>query len=121
MPRVVFFEIGVDQAARAKRFYEGVFGWKAAKFEGEADYWLITTGEGEPGIDGALTPRRMPSETTTNTIGVPNVDQYVKKVVAQGGKLVVPKAAIPGMGWVAYCQDTEGNVFGLYQGTGATM
>jgi uncharacterized protein len=115
MPRVTFFEIGVDQAARAKRFYEGVFGWKMTKWEGPVDYWLISTGEGEPGIDGAILPRRMPTETTTNTVSVPNLDKAVASVIKHGGKLVVPKVAVPTMGWLAYCQDTEGNVFGLMQ------
>ena len=115
MPRVTFFEIGVDQTARAKKFYEGVFGWKVTKWEGQPDYWLITTGQGEPGIDGALSPRRMPTETTTNTVSVTNVDKSVASIIKHGGKVLVPKVAVPGMGWLAYCQDTEGNVFGIMQ------
>jgi uncharacterized protein len=27
----------------------------------------------------------------------------------------MPKTAIPGVGYLAYCSDTEGNVFGLMQ------
>jgi predicted enzyme related to lactoylglutathione lyase len=41
------------------------------------------------------------------------VDDYVEKVVANVGTVVVPKHAIPGVGYLAYCADTEGNVFGL--------
>jgi hypothetical protein len=36
-------------------------------------------------------------------------------VTNHGGQVVVPKMAIPGVGYVIYCQDTEGLVFGLYQ------
>jgi hypothetical protein len=115
MSRVTFFEIAVDQTARARRFYEGVFGWKFNKWEGQQDYWLITTGKDEPGIDGGMLPRRMPTETTTNTVSVPNVDKAVASITKHGGKVVVPKVAVPGMGWLAYCQDTEGNVFGVMQ------
>ncbi len=115
MPRPVFFEFGVDQTARARKFYEGVFGWKFQKWPAQPDYWLIATGKDEPGIDGGMLPRRMPTETTTVTVGVPNVDKAVATVVKHGGKVVVPKVAVPGMGWLAYCQDTEGNIFGVMQ------
>lgn len=29
--------------------------------------------------------------------------------------MISPKRAIPGVGYQAYCQDTEGNVFGIDQ------
>jgi predicted enzyme related to lactoylglutathione lyase len=78
------------------------------------DYWLIMTGqEGEPGIDGGLGRRERPDEHTTNTIGVDSVDAYVEKVLAACGTVVVPQHAIPGVGYLAYCADTEGNMFGL--------
>ena len=32
-----------------------------------------------------------------------------------GGKVAVPRMPIPGMGWLAYCIDTEGHVFGMMQ------
>ena len=44
---------------------------------------------------------------------MPSVDEYAGKVEANGGKVVVPKMAIPGVGWLVYCQDTEGIVFGI--------
>ena len=38
------------------------------------------------------------------------------KVEAGCGQVVTPKTPIPGMGYVAYCKDTAGNVFGLFEG-----
>jgi predicted enzyme related to lactoylglutathione lyase len=32
-----------------------------------------------------------------------------------GGQVVVPKMPIPGVGYLAYCQDTEGLLFGIHQ------
>ena len=32
-----------------------------------------------------------------------------------GGTIALPKMPIPGMGWLAYCKDTEGNIFGMMQ------
>lgn len=116
MLRVIHFEINVDQPERAINFYTAVFGWKIDKWEGPEDYWLVITGEGnQPGIDGALMKRMGPSAGTINTIDVPSVDDFVTKITENGGKIVRPKVAIPGVGYFAYCQDTEGNLFGIIQ------
>ena len=115
MPRVVHFEIPADDPGRAAAFYKEAFGWKVEKWEGPMDYWLASTGqEGEPGIDGAIT-RRENLQATTNTVGVPSVDEYVAKVEKAGGKVVMPKQAVPGIGYLAYVADTEGNVLGMME------
>ena len=118
MPRVVFFELPVDDPDRAIQFYSNVFGWRIHKMpgmDGEGDYWLISTGEDANVSDGGLMPRAPGRTTTTNTIDVPSVDEYVDKIVAQGGAVVAPKMPIPGVGYLAYCTDTEGTVFGILQ------
>ena len=46
---------------------------------------------------------------------VPSVDDYVDRVVGAGGIVALPKMAVPGVGWLAYCKDTEGNIFGFMQ------
>ena len=116
MPRVIHFEISADDPERAVKFYEDVLGWKVQKWEGPVDYWLITTGpDDEPGINGALMRRTDPSAGTWNTVEVSSVDALIAKVVEAGGKVVQPKVAIPGVGYQAYCMDTEGNIFGIHQ------
>ena len=115
MPRVIHFEVAADDPDRAVKFYQDTFDWKIDKWDGPQDYWLVTTGaKEEPGIDGAIM-RRMPGATTINTVDVPSVDEFAQKVVAAGGKVVMPKSAVPGVGYFAYCADTEGNVFGIMQ------
>jgi predicted enzyme related to lactoylglutathione lyase len=32
-----------------------------------------------------------------------------------GGQVAVPKMAVPGVGWLAYCTDPEGHIFGMMQ------
>jgi predicted enzyme related to lactoylglutathione lyase len=114
MPRVIHFEIHADNPERAVKFCEKAFGWKTQKWEGPTDYWLVTTGEkDQPGIDGAIM-KRMDKGTTWDTIDVPSVDEFIKKILA-GGKVVQQKMPIPGIGYAAYCVDTEGNVFGIMQ------
>jgi uncharacterized protein len=113
-PRVTFFEIPADNPQRAIKFYEQVFGWKIDKW-GSEDYWLITTGpDAEPGINGRITLRSTAAHVT-DTVSVPNLDEAVSKVVASGGKVAVPKMPVPTMGWLAYCTDTEGNLFSMIQ------
>lgn len=114
--RPIHFELGVVQPERAVQFYESVFGWKAMKWDGPMPYWLVTTGpEGEPGINGGIMIHQDSQPRTVNTIGVESVDDFAAKVVAAGGQVVAPKMAIPGIGWQAYCLDTEGNLFGIHQ------
>jgi predicted enzyme related to lactoylglutathione lyase len=121
MPRVVHFEIHADEPERAVKFYQGVFGWKVEKWEGPMDYWLVSTGKEEPGIDGAIMQRIQPLRGGDGviayicTVGVKPIDEFVEKVKANGGKISRPKGAIPGIGWFAQCYDTEGNLFGLME------
>lgn len=58
-------------------------------------------------------PSRDGQPRTVNTIQVNNVDDAVKKVLANGGKNVVPKMPIAGVGYLAYCTDPGGNIFGV--------
>jgi|APFre7841882590_1041340.scaffolds.fasta_scaffold100167_1 predicted enzyme related to lactoylglutathione lyase len=116
MPRVVHFEIDAKKPEKAIAFYERVFGWKIEKWKGPVDYWLIKTGkEKEPGIDGGLSRRAEAEPSTVNTIDVPSVDKFAKKVEANGGKIVRPKMAVPGVGWMAYFKDPEGNLWGIIE------
>lgn len=116
MPRVIHFEITADDPQRAVRFYEQVFGWTTKRWGGAHEtYWLMNTGPSdEPGIHGGILRRVEGFPSTVNSIGVALVDEFVKKVVGAGGKLVRPKMAIPGVGYQAYCFDTEGNLFGIH-------
>ena len=80
------------------------------------EYWLVSTGPGDgPGIDGGLARRQSPETGLENTIGVDSVDEAVAAVEANGGKVLRPKLALPGVGWLAYCVDTEGTTFGLME------
>jgi predicted enzyme related to lactoylglutathione lyase len=115
MPRPVHFEINADEPARAAEFYSGVFGWKISKWDGPIDYWLVDTGEGDSGINGGIVPRMQPNLTTVNTITVDDLDSYLAKVQKAGGKIMRPKSMVPGIGWLAYVTDTDGNPFGMLQ------
>jgi predicted enzyme related to lactoylglutathione lyase len=123
MPRPIHFEIHADNPSRAVKFYESLLGWQFTKWEGPMEYWLIKTGsEGTPGIDGGLVKRMgsPPAETAAVnayvcTVDTDSVDQTIEKLTVLGGKVAVPKMAVPGVGWLAYGKDTEGNILGFMQ------
>jgi predicted enzyme related to lactoylglutathione lyase len=130
MNRVIHFEIQAAEPERAARFYTDVFGWEIKEWvipgvpiKNENRYWNVSTGgEKEPGINGGLIFRRGPAPAGGEpvnayvcTVGVTSVDESVLKVQKAGGTVVVPKMPIPGVGWVSYCKDTEGNILGIHQ------
>jgi hypothetical protein len=79
------------------------------------DYWLATTApDGQPGINGAIMTRET-QKTTVNTMNVSSVDEYAKKIVDAGGKILTPKTPIPSVRYFSYRVDTEGNVFGIME------
>jgi len=116
MPRVVHFEIPADNPERAIEFYRNTFGWKIERWDGPMDYWLVSTGEeGEAGIDGGIARRGSMNPQVANTLDVSDLDSSIGKVTANGGEIVAPKTAVPGVGWMAYFKDPEGNLHGMMQ------
>jgi predicted enzyme related to lactoylglutathione lyase len=121
MSRVVHFEIHADDPQRAANFYQEVFGWQIQKWDGPVEYWLITTGKPpEPGIDGAILQRQGPINgdaviAYVCTVDVASVDDTIAKITSLGGTIALPKNPVPGVGWLAYAKDTEGNIFGVMQ------
>ncbi|MED3788419.1 VOC family protein [Peribacillus frigoritolerans] len=125
MGRIVHFEIHVNDMERAKAFYGEVFGWSFqdwSDYAGMPYFGAVTGNENEHGIDGALMQRQSaPPETGQAlnafacTIGVENYDLTEAKIIENGGKLAMPKYALPGMAWQGYYIDPEGNTFGIHQ------
>jgi len=120
MPNVAHFAINADNVTRAKRFYEKVFGWTFNAW-GPPEFYQIKTGsEADPGVMGALQKRRELAKGQKTigyecTIAVPSIDDTAKAVLASGGKTVLEKSIIVGVGALMFFQDTEGNVFGAMQ------
>ena len=107
------------------RFYTETFDWKFNAWGG--DYWLVTTGpDNEPGINGGLLKRRGPPPQEGQavnafpcTVQVPHIDEYLQRALRNGGHVALPKMPVPGVGWLAYVKDTEGNILGLMQNDAA--
>jgi uncharacterized protein len=77
---------------------------------------ITTTDEkGNKALGGGMMKRMHPEHQVTNYIDVKSVDEYSSKVQKIGGKVVVPKMAVPKMAYIAICLDTENNTFGIIE------
>lgn len=124
MKPVVHFEIPVDERERAVKFYSSVFEWSIQEmpFQDDVYTFAITTPvdehnmyEEKGAINGGLFKRDKDLQNPVITIGVPSIDEFVKKIEAAGGKIIVPKGEVPDMGYYAYFRDTEGNIMGMWE------
>jgi predicted enzyme related to lactoylglutathione lyase len=113
--RLIWFDIPVDNFERAGKFYGKLFGWKIGPFSGMKDYWLIDTGGSDDTPNGGLIARKCPEHPITNYVNVASVTKAMAKVEKLGGKVHMPKTAVPHMGYFAICQDTENNTFALWE------
>jgi len=68
-----------------------------------------------PGVNGGMMKRQHPEHKPANYISVESVDEYTKKIEALGGKVIVPKTEVPGVGWWALALDPEGNQFTILE------
>lgn len=124
MPTLVHFEIPSDDLERSKKFYSELFGWNFEKWSGPEslpegmEYLTITTTDdkGNKSIGGGMMKRQNSQQQgMTNYIDVKSVDEHSDRVMQLGGKVVIPKKAIAGMGYFAVCLDTENNTFGIWE------
>lgn len=113
--KVTHFAIHTDDINRAKSFYEDVFEWGFASY-GPPDFLQIKADKTEDGeLIGALQSRKYSAlkEKIIGmecTVSVENVDEIIKRVEEKGGQILMPKTAIPYVGWITKFLDTEGNL-----------
>jgi len=109
------FAIHIDEIDRAKTFYESVFEWGFSSY-GPSDFLQIKSDQSENGtLIGAIQARKYSpiSEHIRGfecTISVENVDDIINRVKANNGEILMPKTAIPFVGWITKFLDTEGNL-----------
>lgn len=109
------FAIYIDQMDRASTFYKKIFDWSFQDY-GSPDFLQIKSPEPDnQQIIGALQHRKY-SVIPEKVIGfecsitVEDVDSLIPTIKENGGKIVMPKTAIPGVGWIVKFLDTEGNL-----------
>ena len=113
--KLAHFAIYIDDIDRAKTFYSNLFGWEFNNY-GQNDFLQIKNPELEeaPPI-GALQARKY-SPIQDKVIGfecsieVQDIDRVEELIRENGGKIVMPKTAIPYVGWLIKFVDTEDNI-----------
>ena len=112
---IAHFAINADDPEASLRFYEALFGWR---FEpgGQPGFFRM---ERESGPIVALQQRRdLGGVRMTGfecTVEVDDVGAVAEAVVANGGRLVMERTAIPGVGELIFFEDPAGNVAGAIQ------
>jgi predicted enzyme related to lactoylglutathione lyase len=120
MDPVVHFEMAYQDRQRAADFYSKTFGWKTQMLGAEMnDYVVVHTGETsedgmlqKPGmINGGLyqKPEDPQGQAPSVVIAVEDIEETLKKIEANGGKILGQPMPIPGVGKYASFIDTEGN------------
>ncbi|MGF1507950.1 MAG: VOC family protein [Myxococcota bacterium] len=122
MNRISHFAVNADDIDRAKQFYEAVLGWSITPW-GPPGFFQIDTGEG--GLRGALQQRReirpgKPMFGFECTVAVSDIAKLEAEVVANGGRIVMEKATIAGVGHLVFFEDPEGNIVGAMEYEGST-
>jgi predicted enzyme related to lactoylglutathione lyase len=108
------FSVNADDVGRARRFYEGALGWTFEAW-GPPDFYLVHTGDDH--VTGSVQhrPELVPGErivTVEATFAVDDVDATAEAIVAHGGRILMDKTTIAGVGDLIWFQDTEGNALG---------
>ena len=119
---IIHFEIPADDVEKLRKFYMELFGWNIVGTPGPMEYYMIQTVPTDekgmlirPGVNGGMMQRRDPDHKPINYIAVESIDEYSKKIEVLGGKIIVPKTEVPGIGWWALALDPENNQFAILQ------
>jgi predicted enzyme related to lactoylglutathione lyase len=106
--KLVHFELPSADAARARAFWSGVFGWEFAEPIG-AEYWMARTADDQGGAVYPGEPTGLLAYFDTD-----DIDATIEKVRAGGGT-AGDRQPIPHIGWFSHCTDPEGNRFGVFE------
>lgn len=119
MNAVGWFDIYVNDLDRATKFYEAVLDRKLEPMgdpTGETQMMSFPADMSAYGAAGALTKSAHASPGvggTTIYFSVADCATEQARVQDAGGQVIRPKFSIGEFGFVALCQDSEGNIFGL--------
>ena len=117
---IVHVDLPANDPAAAAKFYEAAFGWQTTH-ETDFDYWMFSAAGG-PGGGFVRDGSDGPGESFKNEIGKPliylgsdDIDADLARVEACGGRTVMTRTDIPGVGWFAMFTDPSGNRLGFFQ------
>ncbi|MEE8112247.1 MAG: VOC family protein [Acidobacteriota bacterium] len=112
---VVHWEFWSEDPEKVSDFYKKVFDWEIRHIP-EMNYRMVETG-GTGGINGGIMkPQKGPWPGKLSLyIDVDDLDAYGKKIQEAGGKVVVDKMDVPGVGKLSLFEDPDGRVIGMWK------
>lgn len=113
---VAFFEVISPDHERAQAFYRELFGWRVAADPAMGGYALVDTGAGTDAVGGGIGPSSQAGDAGVKIyVRVDDLDTYLDRAEALGGKRLVPPTDLPGdFGRFAIVTDPDGNQVGLW-------
>ena len=107
---IIHVEFSANDREAAGEFYAKLFGWKIQQLP-EMNYATFDSGS----VGGGLNPVQedYPAGTVMVYVQTDDVNATLAQVEALGGKTIVPKSEIPGVGWFAIFSDPTGNQVAL--------
>ncbi|MEQ9262327.1 MAG: hypothetical protein RLP14_04100 [Owenweeksia sp.] len=120
------FAIYADDLNRAEKFYQKIFSWGFQSY-GTEDFKQIKVSDAEKApLIGAIqhrkySPLKEKIIGLEGTIQVKDISQVEQAVKEGGGTLLMPKTAIPHVGWIIKFLDTEGNLLCAMQADAAAL
>jgi len=115
-----WFECGTTDAAKAKAFYAGVFGWDSADApmgEGGGVYSILKQGDAEvAGLYTLSGPQfeGVPSHWMTY-VSVADIHESTARAQSLGAKVVAEAVEVPGVGSLSVVCDPTGAMFSMMQ------
>ncbi len=113
-----WFEIPAVDIERAARFYGAILDARLEVIEVNPGYPMAVLPAPENGVGGALVQGEGYRPSSEGILvwlhGGPDLNEVLDRVVAAGGKVLLPKTSIGDHGFAASFQDTEGNRVGLH-------
>jgi uncharacterized protein len=114
-----WFEIPALDFARARSFYEKLFGVELTEHAAGPNIMGVFPYDREKTSGGCVMKGPFLTPTNDGVIVYLNatpgtLDETLSKVAPLGGEIVFPKTTVPDIGVFAHIKDTEGNRVGLF-------
>ncbi len=111
---IIHVEFSAKDREATGKFYHDLFGWEVRQIP-EMHYATFMSGKDSLGGGFSEVSDDYPAGTIMVYIEAKNIDETLQKVEGLGGKTVMPRTEIPGVGWFAYFTDLSGNKVALLE------
>jgi predicted enzyme related to lactoylglutathione lyase len=115
-------EFHVDDLERVTQFYWAVFGWDVLDAGEAGDKQLLSLTNFKLPDDNRFVLEPFESESegiipkgVLFAVKVTSIPETLSRIALWEGKIILTDLVLPGKGLMAYCKDTEGNLFGIIQ------